>query len=83
MMLLGIAIFSFCFWCVFSKHFCDGIVAKHFLSLSAIFAALVVCDPYSWQSLSASAVCLVVGLGYWYIRHHRLIHDRHRIMRHR
>lgn len=81
MSFLAILIFSLCCWCVFSRHFCDGIVTKQLLSLSAIFSAIVAMHPENMAALGFALIFLMAGFVYWFIKHHRLIHDRARLMR--
>lgn len=69
MIVLAIAVFCFCLWAVFSKHFCDGIVAKHLLTFAAITAALVVCDSGNLVAMLWSLVFLVAGVLYWAYKH--------------
>jgi hypothetical protein len=65
---LGCFIFAFSTWCVLSRHFTDGVIAKAFLSLSAITAFLVVLDHYNMRATLSSGVLLVIGLLYAYYR---------------
>jgi hypothetical protein len=65
MILLGLVIFSFCSWAIFSKRFCDGFVAKHFFIFSAITAMLVVMDPINTKAAISSVLLLALGLAYW------------------
>lgn len=75
MSIIALIDFSFCLWAVFSRHFCDGIITKHFLTFSAITAMLVVLDPANHNALAASLVLLACGIAYWFIRHFQKICD--------
>lgn len=66
--ILGCFLFVFSTWCVLSRHFSDGVVAKLFLSLSAITAFLVVLDHQNLKASVSSGVLLVIGLLYAYYR---------------
>lgn len=76
MIILGSLIFGFCLWAVFSRHFCDGIVAKHFLSFSAITAMLVILDPENTGAAFTSVGLLLLAMAYWFFKHHQLIKKR-------
>lgn len=68
MTLLALAIFSFCTWAVLSRHFCDGIIAKNFLSLSAIISFLGIVDPCNHKASWVAGALLVAGILYAYFR---------------
>lgn len=76
MMIFGIIVFVFCLWAVFSKHFCDGIVAKHLLSFSAMMGVLTALDPKNMDAALATLVLLIAGLAYWFIKHWHIINKR-------
>ena len=67
-MLTALVVFAFTSWAVLSRHFDDGIVAKHFLSFAAILSFLVILDPHNHIAAYSSTVCLSVGLLYAYFR---------------
>lgn len=76
---LGSSIFVFATWCVLSRHFSDGVVAKAFLSLAAISAFVVVVDGHNMRASVSAGILLVIGLLYAYYRKpagHRWIFDR-------
>jgi hypothetical protein len=68
MMIVAILIFAFCTWAVLGKHFDDGIVAKHLLSLASILAFLVILDAHNYKAGVTSFICLVVGVLYAHFR---------------
>lgn len=74
--IMGCVIFLFCLWAVFSKHFCDGIVAKHLLVFAAIAAVLTTLDPNNLRVAIISPTLLALGIGYWAIKNYRLIRRR-------
>lgn len=73
MIFLGIAIFGFCLWAVFSRHFCDGIVAKHLLAFSAISGALTVLDPDNLDAAFSATLLLISAMIYWMVKHRKLV----------
>lgn len=79
MSLLGLAIFCFCFWTVFSRNFDEGILAKHFFSLAAICAILLVIEPDNHRVVIGSVVALALGFYFWYNKHSK----NHSKQRHR
>lgn len=80
--IIGSLIFVFCVWAVFSKHFCDGIIAKHFLAFSAITAMLAVLDPVNDTLIVWSGAFLLAALAYWAIKNERQIEKRLRRRHH-
>lgn len=83
---LGCFIFVFSTWCVLCRHFADGVVAKVFLSLSAVTAFLVIVDHQNMRATLSSGLLLVVGLLYAYYRKpagRPLLWDRRHQERHR
>ena len=68
MMLAALAVFAFCSWAVLGRHFDDGIVAKHLLSLASILAFLVVLDTHNYRAAAGAFICLVLGVLYAYFR---------------
>lgn len=73
MIFLGIVSFGFSFWAVFSHHFCDGIVAKHLLTFSAIASALTVLDPDNIDAAITAIALLTAALVYWAVKHRKLL----------
>lgn len=82
MMLLGLIIFIFCTWAVFSKHFCDGLITKHFLVFAAITSMLVVVNPANGRAALAASLSLIGGLAYWVIKHRRCIREHLEMLHH-
>lgn len=80
MTIIGTIIFVFCFWAVFSHHFCDGIIAKHLLTFSAIAAAIMILDPKNYGAAIGAVIALVGALVYWAFKHRHLIARRLRVM---
>lgn len=78
MIVIGLMIFSFCTWAIFSKRFCEGIVSKHFLVFSAITAMLVIVDPKNMDALISSGCLLISGIVFWYFKHKKLVLARRR-----
>lgn len=76
MSILGLLVFTFCLWAVFSRHFCDGIIVKHLLTFSAITAMLVFVDPLNTDAAITSIALLALGILYWFIKHQQLIKTR-------
>jgi hypothetical protein len=68
-MILGLFIFAFCTWAVFSKHFCDGIITKHLLVFAAITAMLTILDPANVVAGVSSILLLFSGMAYWGCKH--------------
>lgn len=58
-------IFGLCTLLVFSKRFCDGIVAKHFLVFSAISAVILYLEPGNTLALTVSVALFAAGIAYW------------------
>lgn len=73
MIILALVVFTACCWAIFSKHFCDGIVTKHFLAFSAITAMIVVRDPSNVEAMVTSGVLFIMGVAYWFFKHQRQI----------
>lgn len=73
MQFLGFTIFMLSVFLVFTKRFCDGLVAKHFLVFSAITAMIVIHDPYNSDALWSSIGLFIAGMVYWFIKHYREI----------
>ncbi len=79
MSILAIIVFSFCAWAVFSHRFKDGIVAKHFLSLSAIMSFLVIVDQHNYAAAATALILLILGVGYACYKYNmRVIRPSHR-----
>lgn len=68
MTIVALAILIFCFWAVFSPRVNDGIVAKHFFSVSAITAVLYVRDTQNKAAMFTASVLILCGLVAWYLR---------------
>ena len=75
MMIIAMIIFAFCTWAVFSKHFCDGVVTKHFLTFAAITAMLTILNPENVRAGLASAFFLIAGMAYWGFKHRKAIRE--------
>ncbi len=69
MIIIAVAIFAFCTWAVFSKHFCDGIVTKHFLTFAAILSALVILNPENTLAGVVALLLFITGMAYWVYKH--------------
>lgn len=76
MTVIGVLIFVFSTWAVFSHHFCDGIIAKHFLVFAAITALIMMLEPSNMRAATSSVLFLFAGLGYWAYRHRKNIRQR-------
>lgn len=76
MTILGLIIFVFCLWAVFSRRFCDGIVVKHLLTFSAITAALTVLDPQNTLAAMSALGLMLAGISYWMMKHRAMINKR-------
>lgn len=82
MILLGLMIFSFCTWAVFSKRFCDGLITKHFLVFAAIAAMLVIMNPANDRAALAAVLSTIGGLAYWIFKHRQCIRTRWELLHH-
>ncbi len=82
MIIAALAVFTFTTWAVFSNRFRDGILAKQFLSLSAITAFIVVIDNQNYRAALASGMLLICGLSLaWYKHRHRVLVPRRQMAR--
>lgn len=81
MMIISVFIFVFCLLAVFSKHFDDGIITKHFLTFSAITAMIVIRDPSNNNAFFVSVGLLVSAGVYWVIKHRHVLQRRVKISR--
>lgn len=68
--ILALVVFGATTMAIFSRHFHDGIVAKHFMVGSAISSAVVFLDPCNHKAAIASAIFLALGLLWWYCRNY-------------
>lgn len=75
MIVLCVAVFCFCFWAVFSRRFCDGLVTKHFLIFSAITAMLFIMKPSNVAAGVSSLVFLACGMLYWGYKNRKMIRE--------
>lgn len=73
MIIISIAVFSFCAWAVFSRRFKDGIIAKHFLSLAAILSFLVIVDQHNYAAGITSLIMMCMGIAYACYKHNMRI----------
>lgn len=65
MSIFAAVLFTISTFLVFSKRFCDGIVAKHFLVFAAIAAVIVYLEPDNMLALTVSVALFFSGMAYW------------------
>lgn len=76
MTILAAVLFLVCTVLVFTKRFCDGILAKHFLVFSAIAAVILYLEPYNTLALTVSLSLFVTGIAYWAWKNQKQIKQR-------
>lgn len=73
MSIFAAVLFVVCTGLVFSKRFCDGIIAKHFLVFSAIAAVILCLEPNNGLALSVAVGLFLAGIAYWAWKNHARI----------